>query len=206
MLLNCGVGEDSWESLCSHLLADCKKIKPVNPKGNHSWIFIGRTDVEAETPILWPPDGKNWLIGKDSDTGKDWRQVEKGMTEDEMDCILDSMDMSLSKRPELMMDRKCCSPWGCKESDMTESPTWTEWQTWKLYLCVAATAKSLQSCLTLCDHIDSSPPGTPVHHQLPEFTQTHVHWVCDAIQPSHSVLSFSSCLQSFPASRSFLMS
>ena len=84
------------------------------------------------------------------------------MTEDEMDCILDSMDMSLSKRPELMMDRKCCSPWGCKESDMTESPTWTEWQTWKLYLCVAATAKSLQSCLTLCDHIDSSPPGTPV--------------------------------------------
>ena len=63
---------------------DCKKIKPVNPKGNQSWIFTGRTDVEAETPILWPPDVKNWLIGKDPYAGKDWRQEEKGMTEDEM--------------------------------------------------------------------------------------------------------------------------
>ena len=63
---------------------DCKEIQPVHPKGNQSWIFIGRTDAEAETPILWPPDGKNWLIGKDSDAGKDWRQEEKGMTEDKM--------------------------------------------------------------------------------------------------------------------------
>ena len=59
------------------------KIKPVHPEGNQSWIFIGRTDAEAETPILWPPDGKNWLTGKDLDTRKDWRQEEKGMTEDE---------------------------------------------------------------------------------------------------------------------------
>ena len=64
-------------------LLDFKEIKLVNPKGNQSWIFIGRTDVEAEALILWPPDGKNWLIGKDSDAKKDWRQ-EKGMTEDEM--------------------------------------------------------------------------------------------------------------------------
>ena len=77
MLLNCSVGEDSWESL------DCREIKQVHPKGNQSWIFIGRTDVEAETPILWPPDEKSWLIGKDPDAGKDWRQ-EKQMTEDEM--------------------------------------------------------------------------------------------------------------------------
>ena len=63
---------------------DCKEIQPVNPKGNQSWIFIGRTDTEAETPILWPPDAKNWLIGKDPDAGKDWRQEEKGMTEGEM--------------------------------------------------------------------------------------------------------------------------
>ena len=63
---------------------DCKEIKPVNPKGNQSQIFIGRTDAEAETPIFWPPDAKNWFIGKDPDTGKDWRQEEKGMTEDEM--------------------------------------------------------------------------------------------------------------------------
>ena len=63
---------------------DCKKIQPVHPKGNQSWIFIGMTDAEAETPIFWTPDGKNWLIGKDPDAGKDWRQEEKGMTEDEM--------------------------------------------------------------------------------------------------------------------------
>ena len=63
---------------------DCQEIKPVHPKGDQYWIFIGRTDAEAETPILWPPDAKSWLIGKDPDAGKDWRQEEKGMTEDEM--------------------------------------------------------------------------------------------------------------------------
>ena len=65
-------------------ILDCEKIKPVNPKGNKYWIFIGRTDAEAETPILWPPDMKNWLIGKDPDAGKDWRWKEKGMTEGKM--------------------------------------------------------------------------------------------------------------------------
>ena len=78
MLLNCGVGEDS-ESLL-----DCKEIQPVHPKGNQSWIFIGRTEAEAETPIPWPPDAKNWLIGKDPDAGKYWGQEEKGTREDEM--------------------------------------------------------------------------------------------------------------------------
>ena len=63
---------------------DCKEIQPVSPKGNQSWIFIGRTNAEAETPIFWPPDEKNWFIWKDPDAGKDWRQKEKGMTEDEM--------------------------------------------------------------------------------------------------------------------------
>ena len=63
---------------------NCKEIQPVHPKGNRSWMFIGRTDVEAEIPMLWPPDTKNWLTGKDPDSGKDWRQEEKGMTEDEM--------------------------------------------------------------------------------------------------------------------------
>ena len=63
---------------------DCKEIKQVNPKGNQSWIVFGRTDAEAETPILWPPDSKNWLFGKDPDAGKDWGQEETGMTEDEM--------------------------------------------------------------------------------------------------------------------------
>ena len=78
MLFNCGVGEDSWEFL------DCKEIKVVNPKGNQSWIFIRRTDAEAVTLILWPPDAKSWLICKDTDAGKDWGQEEKGTTEDQM--------------------------------------------------------------------------------------------------------------------------
>ena len=71
-----------WKTLENFL--ECKEIKPVNPKGNQSWIFMGRTDAEAETPILWPPDAKNWLIGKDPNAGKGWRQEEKGTTEDEM--------------------------------------------------------------------------------------------------------------------------
>ena len=77
MLLNYGAGEDSWESLGQH------KIKTVNPKRNQLWIIIGRTDAETDTPILWPPDAKSWLIGKDPYGGKDWMQMEKGMAEDE---------------------------------------------------------------------------------------------------------------------------
>ena len=77
MLLNCGAGEDSRVPLDS-------KIKPVNPKGNQPWIPIGRTDAEAEAPILWPRDVKSWLIWKDRDAGKDWGQEEKGATEDKM--------------------------------------------------------------------------------------------------------------------------
>ena len=77
--LNCGAGEDSIESPL-----DCKEVQPVHPKGDQSWVFIGRTDAEAETTLLWPPDEKRWLIWKDSDAGKDWGQEEKGMTEDEM--------------------------------------------------------------------------------------------------------------------------
>ena len=78
MLSNCGAGEDSWESL------GCKEIKPVNPKGNQPWIFIRRTNAEAEAPKFWLPDTKSQLTGKDPVAGKDWRQEEKGKTEDEM--------------------------------------------------------------------------------------------------------------------------
>ena len=79
MLLNCSVGEKTPESPL-----DCKEIQPVHPKGDQSWVFIGRTDVEAETPILWPPDVKSWIIWKDPDAGKDWGQEKKGTTEDGM--------------------------------------------------------------------------------------------------------------------------
>ena len=75
---------DAFELWCWRRLLDCKGIKLVNPKGNQSWIFIGRTGAETEAPIFWPPDANNWLTGKDPDAGKDWRQEEKGMTEDEM--------------------------------------------------------------------------------------------------------------------------
>ena len=101
---------------------DSKAIKPVNPKGNQPWMFIGRTgDAEAEYTILWPPDVKSQLIGKNPDARKDWGQEEKVVAEDEIDIITDSMDVNLSKLWEIVKDRSltCWGPWGPKELDMT---------------------------------------------------------------------------------------
>ena len=103
---------------------DCKEIQPVHPKGDQSWVFFGRNDGKAETPVLWPPHAKSLLIGQDSDAGRDWGQEEKGTTGIRwLDGITDSMDMSLSELREMVMDRKalaCCDSWGRKESDSTE--------------------------------------------------------------------------------------
>ena len=121
MLLNCGVGEDSWESL---------GVQPVHPKADQSWVFIGRADVEAETPVLWPPNGKSWLIWKDPDAGKDWGQEEKGMTEDEMVGWHHWFNGHGFGWTQGVGDGQgslvCCGSWGRKESVTTEQLNWTE--------------------------------------------------------------------------------
>ena len=103
---------------------DCKEIQPVNPKGDQPWIFIGRTDAKAEAPILWPPDLKSWLIGKDPDAGKDWRLEKKGMTENEMvgwHHWLNGLEIEQTLGDNGGQGNLgYCSLWGCKESDMTE--------------------------------------------------------------------------------------
>ena len=106
---------------------DCKEIQPVHPKGDQSWVFIGKTDVEAETPILWPPDAKSWLIWKDPDAGKDWGREEKGTTEEEMvgwHHRLNGHGFGWTPGAgDGQGGLACCSPWGCKESDVTEQLT-----------------------------------------------------------------------------------
>ena len=109
---------------------DCKEIKAVNPKGNQSRIFIGRTDAEAEAPIIWPPYAKNWLLGKDYEAGKDWRREEKGMTEDKMIGWHHQLyGHEFEQAPGIGDGREglaCCSPWGLKELDTTEQLNWSE--------------------------------------------------------------------------------
>ena len=124
MLLNCGVGEDSWESL------GLQGEQPVHSEGDQPWDFFGGNDAEAEIPVLWPPHAKSWLIGKDSDAGRDWGQEEKRMTEDEMAGWHHCLDGHESEWTLGVGDGQgglaCCDSWGCKESDTTERLNWTE--------------------------------------------------------------------------------
>ena len=109
---------------------DCKEIQPVHSKGDQSWVFFGRNDAKAETPILWPPHVKSWLIGKDSDAGRDWGQEEKGTTEDEMAGWHHWLDGCEFQWTLGVGDGQgglaCCNSWGRKESDTTEQLNWTE--------------------------------------------------------------------------------
>ena len=110
---------------------DCKEIQPVHPNGDQSWVFIGRTDVEAETPILWPPDAKSWLIWENPDAGKDWGHKEKGMTEDEMVGWHHWLSGHGFGWTPGVGDGQgglaYCSSWGRKELDMTEWLNWTDY-------------------------------------------------------------------------------
>ena len=125
---------DAFELWCWRRLLrvpwTCKEIQPVNPKEKQSWIIIERTDAEAEASILWPPDVKNWLFGKDPDAGKDWRWEEKGMMEDEMVGWHHRLEWHEFEEALKVSNGQgglaCCSPWGCKELDTTEWLNWSE--------------------------------------------------------------------------------
>ena len=109
---------------------DCKEIQPVRSEGDQSWVFFGSNNAKAETPVLWPPHAKSWLIGKDSDAGRDWGQEEKGMTEDEMAEWHHWLDGCESEWTPGVGDGQgglaCCDSWGCKELDTTERVNWTD--------------------------------------------------------------------------------
>ena len=167
---------------------ECKEIKPINPRGNQSWIFIGRTDAKAETPILWPPYAKSWLIGKDSDAGRDWGQEEKGTTEDEMvgwHHRLNGHEFGWTLGVgDGQGGLACCGSWGCKESDMTERLNWTDLTELghnfpskeqvsfnfmaAITICSDFQFSSVQSLssVRLYGPMNHSTPGLPVHHQL----------------------------------------
>jgi len=121
----------------TYICIDCEESQPVHPKGDQSWVFIGRTDVEAETPILWPHDAKSWLIGKDPDAGKDWGQEEKGTTEDEMVGWHHQLNgHGFGWTPgagDGQGGLACCGSWARKELDMTEWLNWTELSLQSMY-------------------------------------------------------------------------
>ena len=121
---------DAFELWCWRRPLDCKEIQPGHSEGDQPWDFFGRNDAKVETPVLWPPHAKSWLIGKDFDAGRDWGQEEKGMTEDEMAGWHHQLDGHEFEWTPGVGDGQgglaCCNSWGCKESDTTERLNWTE--------------------------------------------------------------------------------
>ena len=210
-----------WRRLLSPL--DSKEVKPVYPKGNQSWIFIVRADAEAEAPIFWPPDMKNWLIGKDPDAGKDWRQ-EKGMAENEMVGWHQRLHGHEFEQALGVGDGQgslvCCSPW--VKHDWAIELKWASLSKYLQYIddqvfyifwkkdknilsiwinvfkrncpcCYSVT----KSCPTLCNLVNCSKSIFLVLDHLPEFIQTHVHWVSDAAS-SHPLPHASPLVLNFP--------
>ena len=148
-----------WTAVLEKILAsplDYKEIQPVRPKGNQSWIFTGRIDTEAETPVLWTPDAKSWLLGKDPDAGKDWGQEEKGMTEDKMLGWHHWHNGHWFEWTPGVGEGQgglaCCGSWGCKELDTTEWLNWTElnWAFRVLALSFIVCLSFCSLCLLIC--------------------------------------------------------
>ena len=150
---------------------DCKGIKPVHPKGNQPWIFTGRTDAEAEATILWPPDAKNWLIWKDPNAGKDWRQEEKGMTEDEMAGWHHRLDGHEFERALGVGDGQgglaCCSPWGRRVGH--------DWVS-KLNLCSVAEQSTTCTLLYFVQHPNRGKAAIWWRTSRLRYIRTHVGW------------------------------
>ena len=193
---------DAFELWCcrlSRVPLDCKEIQPVHSKGDQPWDFFGRNDAKAETPILWPPHAKSWLIGKDSDAGRDWGQEEKGMTADEMAGWHHWLDGHEGL--------ECCDSWGRKELDTTEWLLWTEFISffigvWLVYnVALVSALQCSESCKytyipSLLNHPPTSqtpshPPPHPTplgHHRALSWTPCAIQQLPTSYQISHSVV------------------
>ena len=178
---------------------DCKEIQPVPSKGDQSWVFIGKTDVEAETPILWPPDAKNWLILKDSDARKDWRHEEKGTTEDEIAGWHHQLNGHEFEWTPGAGDGQgglaCWGPWGCKEADRTERLNWTELINYLLFESHDDNFGNLL-CVCVCDIVHTHSP-TSKTSMAPSYQRNKINALfnslCDFAPTTLLVFSHSSC-------------